>query len=98
MLCLVCYDIEDDYLRLTLSKLLIRLGLERVQKSVFMGMLKKSDRENLQNWCRQHIDPEAKVHVMIVPMKSTRNNAYWHFGNNEPDWDFLTNNCETLLC
>ena len=33
----VCYDISDDKRRLSLSKLLLRLGCERVQKSVFVA-------------------------------------------------------------
>ena len=33
----ICYDISDDKRRLRLSKLLLRLGCERVQKSVFVA-------------------------------------------------------------
>ena len=33
----ICYDISDDKRRLRLSKLLLRSGCERVQKSVFIA-------------------------------------------------------------
>lgn len=33
----ICYDISDDKRRLRLSKLLLRSGCERVQKSVFVA-------------------------------------------------------------
>ena len=33
----ICYDITDDKRRLRLSKLLLRSGCERVQKSVFVA-------------------------------------------------------------
>ena len=33
----ICYDISDDKRRLRLSKLLLRTGCQRVQKSVFMA-------------------------------------------------------------
>ena len=37
MIRLICYDLENDKIRLKVSKLLIKKGYERLQKSVFMG-------------------------------------------------------------
>ncbi len=38
---LICYDISDDKQRTRIAKRLRQLGMKRLQKSVFIGTLKK---------------------------------------------------------
>lgn len=49
MLKLVVYDVPQEYdpLRNKLAKLLQNYGLERIQKSVFIGQLSNNNAENL---------------------------------------------------
>ncbi len=55
---LVCYDIEDNRKRKRFSDSLKRLGLVRLQKSVFFGDLSRAELKAMERLAREILSPE----------------------------------------
>lgn len=67
MLTWVIYDISNDRVRGKAARSSLQAGLVRVQKSVFLGTLSESERDELTVQLEALIDPEADS-VYIFPM------------------------------
>lgn len=63
----VVYDISSNKVRTRLSKICKKMGLERVQKSVFLGTLNRSEIDELAVIFKDEIE-EAEDSVYIFPM------------------------------
>lgn len=64
---LVCYDITEDPIRTYVSELCKGKGLERIQYSVFYGLLTNSELKELKYDIREVIkDYNANVHYIQV--------------------------------
>ncbi len=65
----VVYDISDDSLRLRVAKFLSRMGLSRVQRSVFTGMLGRVGLVSLEAGLRRVLRGWSmySVHVYVLP-------------------------------
>lgn len=69
MLCFVMYDIEDNRVRKKIADYLIEKGLQRVQKSVFLGQLhQKVYQEIYQTMHALQAAYENEDTIMIVPV------------------------------
>lgn len=55
----IIYDISEDKIRSKVSKECKRYGLERVQKSAFLGRLNANRLDELAEKCRSLIDEEV---------------------------------------
>lgn len=62
----IIYDIVDDKVRTKVAKACKQYGLERVQKSVFLGKLKSNRFDELGEKCLSHIN-EDEDSVYIFP-------------------------------
>lgn len=62
----IIYDIVDDRVRTKVAKECKKCGLERVQKSVFLGKLKMSRFDELSEKCLSMIDEEEDS-VYVFP-------------------------------
>lgn len=89
MVLLVYYDISDNKKRLKLSKKLIYLGFERIQKSVFAIEAKKHD-EVLQLWHRLKEIPmeQDSLHCVKVSNEQFKNML---FCGTPPDFNWICN-------
>ena len=67
MLTWVIYDISNDRTRGKAAKASLQAGLVRVQKSVFLGTLAESERDELAVQLEALIDPEVDS-VYVFPM------------------------------
>lgn len=67
MLTWVIYDIVDDRRRTKAAKASLQAGLVRVQKSVFLGTLAESERDELVVLFEGVIDPESDS-LYVFPM------------------------------
>ena len=56
MICWVIYDIKKDKPRTKISKICKKVGLYRVQKSVFLGSLDENDKDTLELSVTELID------------------------------------------
>ncbi len=67
MIYWVMYDIKDDRARNRVAKACEKIGLLRVQYSVFLGTLEKTQLDTLQIQIEEYINPENDS-VYIFPM------------------------------
>lgn len=67
MICWVMYDIKKDKVRSKIAKICERVGLNRVQYSVFLGNLEQNDKDALELQIEELIN-EEKDSVYIFPM------------------------------
>ncbi len=67
MLTWVVYDISDDRTRLKVAKRCLGFGLERVQKSVFLGQVETNRLEEIELFSRELLDLKTDS-VYIFPM------------------------------
>ena len=72
MKVVVMYDVSDDRARESLATHLQRLGLTRVQRSVFIGRANPQILKDIERIARSHINPNSDV-VHIVPVDE----GYW---------------------
>lgn len=63
MLVWLIYDISDDRIRGRVAQICKGYGLYRVQKSAFLGDLKKNDAESIALECEELIDEADSVFV-----------------------------------
>ena len=67
MICWVMYDIKDDRARNKVAKACEKIGLYRVQYSVFLGSLEKTEVDTLQIQIEEYINLDNDS-VYIFPM------------------------------
>ncbi len=67
MIYWVMYDIKDDKARNRVAKACEKIGLLRVQYSVFLGTLEKTQIDTLEIQIEEYINPENDS-VYIFPM------------------------------
>lgn len=73
MIVWILYDIENDKVRNKIAKLCKQAGLYRVQLSVFVGTLEKSEKDALQLQIRDLINEEKdKVYVFTMSKDELR--------------------------
>lgn len=97
MLYLITYDVQNNRKRTRLAKRLLRLGIERVQKSVFIGDLSDRQREELLAWIGRLSHSGAGLDVLVVPLHRPVLADVQHFGQRPPDWAYLTGERKVLF-
>lgn len=71
----IFYDIENDKIRNHLAKYLIRMGCERIQKSVFLARLERSSYEQIFQTLKQvqeNYDNQDSVMMVPIPEDDVR--------------------------
>lgn len=66
MIYLVAYDIEQDKVRKKLATRLLAIGLERMQKSVYLGTARKKSLDKLLAQFRDKIGPADKIYALPI--------------------------------
>lgn len=97
---LVSYDIADDSLRIKVSKLLIQLGLHRVQYSVFMGQLKTSNRGKLERSLKKIAQSPKwsdEDSVMMLPLHQYSSDFVKFIGDTPDHWLEIQGKLHTLI-
>lgn len=96
---LICYDIQNDKLRLKISKKLIAYGLYRIQYSVFLGELSgklvAEVRQTLFDILKQA--NVATDSVLIFPMTLQQVQRYVAYGKSDLEMDIITGQRHTLI-
>lgn len=99
MLYLASYDIDDNKLRLKVANSLLAYGLERLQKSVFVGALDEGAHKKLMKEVEQWLTgAEAEtVCFLLMPLaEAYARKSYW-MGGQPPDWNYHCNQTLTLI-
>jgi CRISPR-associated endonuclease Cas2 len=84
---LICYDISSDSLRTRIAKKIITTGLDRVNKSVYMGQLTDNAlqqlEKNLDDLIRKKGEPEDSL--IVLPVLPHQIQAMRIYGDNGLD-------------
>jgi len=97
---LISYDIEDDRLRLKISKRLHFYGLHRIQYSVFMGTLANKDVPKLKTDLMAFSQQKAwapQDTILILPVHDRMKNAIEILGQTPPTWPEIAGELHTLM-
>ena len=97
---LISYDIENDRLRLRLSKLLLRWGLHRMQYSVFLGPVDKQKFPNLLRELQQEASKKewtSTDSILMIPVHQTQVKAIRIIGTWPERWEEITGEANTLI-
>ena len=89
MLYLVCYDITSDKLRTKLADKLFLVGLERIQYSIFLGMLTDAKRESLNEWATKLLKNQEDCKFMMLPLNEWTVAGVESAGTEPLDWAYL---------
>jgi len=95
---LVCYDISANALRTRISKRLLEAGLERINRSVFLGELNDTVLKHLTAYLRQAMEKAEKDDSLII-LPVTQHQV-WQMevlGNNILDIPVLTGQEHTII-
>jgi CRISPR-associated endonuclease Cas2 len=95
---LVCYDIGADSLRTRIGRALLEAGLERINRSVYLGQLKDHELRHLEIWLRKAMEKAASTDSLIIlPVPP---GAAWQMevlGQNDLDLPAITGTQHTLI-
>ena len=101
MIYLVCYDMENDRLRNRLATKLQDWGMERVQKSVFVGKLSEALHRRLTDWLTQTAKKTRQgkeaFSVLIINLAPGQVERCQHYGAPDPDWPYILGQAHTLI-
>lgn len=96
---LICYDISKNGLRTKMAKHIINAGLDRINKSVYLGTISESSlttlEQTLANLLQQKGDPNDSLILITVGKEQVRNMKI--YGRNDLDKEELMGEKSTLI-
>ncbi len=99
MLYLICYDINRDALRAAFARRIIAAGLDRINKSVYLGALAKTALQTLETDLQKLLQAkgEPQDSLIFLPIYPQQVQDMRIYGENGLDKDELSGNKSTLL-
>lgn len=96
---LICYDITKDSFRTKLGKKITAAGLDRINKSVYLGTIKESSLKQLDAELAQLMQQKAEPHdsLIILPVTQQQVGLMRIYGNQDLDKDDLAGLKSTLI-
>lgn len=97
---LVSYDISKDNLRTRIGNRLIADGLDRIQYSVYIGILKEQIKVELVKWLFQEISTKGDINkdtVFILPITALQVKETLVIGKNNYDLDYFSGQKNSLI-
>jgi CRISPR-associated protein Cas2 len=95
---LICYDISGNGLRAKLGRRILESGLERVNRSVYLGEIKDADLRRLTIWLRQAMEKASPDDsLLILPITQHQVWQMEMLGRNDFDIPMLTGELHTLI-
>ncbi len=96
---LICYDIHKNSLRAKMSKMIIAYGLDRINKSVYLGSIQDSSLKDLE---KKLSDSMKKVNyptdsLIIVSIAAQAIQSMRIYGENQLDKEELAGERTTLI-
>lgn len=96
---LICYDITDNTLRAKLSRTIIGYGLDRINKSVYLGSIKevslKELEQKLSTWITQKGTPNDSL--IIIQVNPSNIQSMRVIGKNDLDRDEINGTKSTII-
>jgi CRISPR-associated protein Cas2 len=99
MLYLICYDINRDALRAAFARRIIAAGLDRINKSVYLGVLTKPALQGLEAELHKLLLAKAEPQdsLIFLPVTPQQVQDMRIYGENGLDKDELSGQKSTLL-
>ena len=99
MAYIICYDIEDDYIRQKTADKLLAAGLYRIQFSVFAGEMEEGVMQTLWEQLEKLFDKiiPDKDNILIFKISKTQLKAVRIIGNNQLNFDEMSGDLDTLI-
>ena len=96
---LICYDITKNSLRSKLAKKIIAYGLDRINKSVYLGTLTDRSLKDLEKVIQEAIHNKGQPNdsVVIIAVSNPAIQAMRIYGKNEMDREELMGIRDTLI-
>lgn len=96
---LICYDITKNNLRKKLADKIIEAGLDRINKSVYLGTISDTQLRQLETWLAHKINTEGEPNdsLIVLPSTTQQIQSMRIYGLNELDKDELTGEKTTLI-
>lgn len=99
MAFLICYDISGDSLRARLGKKILDAGLDRINKSVYLGTIGDTALQELEKqlaqWMQDKGEPQDSLIIISVTPRQIHEMRI--YGLNELDKGELTGEKDTLI-
>ena len=96
---LICYDITSNTLRAKLARKILEHGLDRVNKSVYLGTLSDSSlkalEQQLDDWIKQQGKPQDSL--IVLPVNAQQIHLMRVYGHNDLDRADLSGEKSTLI-
>ncbi len=96
---LICYDITGNTLRSKLGNKIIEYGLDRINKSVYLGTVKEGELKKLETWLSDQITKsgEPQDSLIIIPVNAQQIHQMRVLGRNDLDKEELSGDKTTLI-
>ncbi|AEE53933.1 CRISPR-associated endonuclease Cas2 [Haliscomenobacter hydrossis] len=96
---LICYDITQDSLRTRLAKKISESGLDRINKSVYLGSITDTALNALEKDLAKFVQEKGSPgdSLIILPVYLEQINQMRIYGSIEPDRDELSGSKSTLI-
>ena len=97
---LVSYDISKDSLRTRIGNRLIADGLDRIQYSVYIGVLKEEIKKELLKWLKNELALKGNQKtdtIIFIPLLSRQVQEAEVIGKNNYDLDYLSGQKKSLI-
>lgn len=99
MLHLICYDITSNSLRANFARKIIACGLDRINKSVYLGMIKETPMQNLEAELSKllRVRGQPQDSLIIMPVSAQHVQDMRIYGRNDLDKDELSGEKSTII-
>lgn len=96
---LICYDISKNSLRTKVAKLILTVGLDRINKSVYLGAIKNSSLKILEQQLASLIQTKGSPQDSIIVIEVGKEHVLGMrvFGENQLDTEELIGEKSTLI-
>lgn len=96
---LICYDITKNSLRSKMAKRIIEYGLDRINKSVYLGSIATQDLADLEQRLSDYMNKEGDANdsLLIIPVTGGQIQEMKIYGRNDLDKDELSGEKTTLI-
>jgi len=96
---LICYDITNDSLRTRMGKKIIAAGLDRINKSVYLGVIKETALEKLESQLATLLKDKGTPtdSLILLQVNPSQIQAMRIYGENGLDQSELSGDKSTLI-
>jgi len=97
MIYLLFYDISSDKLRVKIAKLLISMGFERLQLSVFTGLYNPAKNPYLWQAINKILKAEPNSKLFVLPVRKQYFSSMQGVGIEQLDMEYLIGEKRSLI-